>query len=103
VRTRGTCTLGVGRKGGRSGYVGLNLAVAMRPRQAAIGIGAGRDGRRVCGDVWRTALSVWRIEHRPQTRIRRRGGMGRAVQWARAVEEERDWMRCAGLEAVHGP
>ena len=27
----------------------------------------------------------------------RRGGMGRTVRWARAVGEERDWMRRAGL------
>ena len=97
MRTRSNCTLGSGRRGGQSRGVGLNLGVASRPRQAAVEIGAGRDGGTVWCYVCRAAWSVWCREHRPQTHIRRRGGMGRTVRWARAVGEERDWMRRAGL------
>ena len=98
VRARSNGTLDSGRKEvGSCCRVRLNLAVANRPRQAAVEIGAGRDARRVWCYVCRAAWSVWRREHRPQTLVRRRGGMGRTVRWARAVGEERDWMRRAGL------
>lgn len=100
VRTRSNGTLDSDRRRrvqSRCCGVCLNLAVANRPRQAAVEIGAGRDGRRVVWYVCRAAWSVWRREHRPQTLVRRRGGMGRTVRWARAVGEERDWMRRAGL------
>lgn len=100
VRTRSNGTLDSDRRRrvqSRCCGIRLNLAVANRPRQAAVEIGAGRDGRRVVWYVCRAAWSVWRREHRPQTLVRRRGGMGRTVRWARAAGEERDWMRRAGL------
>ena len=97
MRTRSNGTLDSDRRGVQSWSVRLNLAAANGPRQAAVGIGAGRDGRRVWWYVCRAAWSVWRREHRRRRSSGRRGGMGRTVRWARAVGEERDWMRRAGL------
>lgn len=104
MRTRSNGTLDSGRKEvGSCCWVRLNLAVANRPRQAAVEIGAGRDGRRVWCYVCRAAWSVWRREHRPQTLVRaaRRDGADSAVGARGGRGEGLD--ATGGSEAVHGP
>jgi hypothetical protein len=64
---RSKYTLGAGRKDRQGGRSRLNLAVAIRPRQAVVEIGDGRNEKRLWSYVCRAALlSVWRKEQHPQ-------------------------------------